>query len=341
VTERPERVCVIGAGTIGSLIAGHLAEHADVCILTRREEQAHALNQRGLRIIGKSDREALVHATADPRAVPDFDLAVLATKTTAVAASVGGLKGRCPDAAVMTVQNGLGSEEIVRDHGPWQVISAVTFMSGFRHDDALVEYELDTPTWMGPFAGTDTSLELVQAVGELFVSCGLRAEVLPDLLPAQWSKLIFNSAVNGVAALTELPHVAAFARREGPTDLGHVVHDLIAEGREVAAAAGIRLHDDPWEMNCLAVSRGESDDGEYAHPPSMLDDVLAHRLTEVDAITGALVREGERVGVPTPLNSAVYRLIKAKEDSWSRAARSRDVSRAAAVATDLEAQPER
>ena len=317
-----DRICVVGAGTIGSLLAGHLASQAEVSILTRREEHAAALNAEGLRILGKSSLHARVTASADQARLPDFDLAIVATKTTGVEAGIAALAGRCPGATVMTVQNGLGSEEVVRAHGEWQVISAVTFISGIRHSDSVVEYELDTETWMGPYAGTSTPLQSAEAAGALFGAAGLRAEVLPDLLPAQWSKLIFNAAVNGAAALTELPHVARFARREAPTDLGHLVYDLIAEGKAVAAAAGIELHDDPWEMNRLAVSRGESDDGDYAHPPSMLEDVLARRPTEVDAITGALVREAERVGVPVPLNTAVYRLIKAKEESWSLSTRS-------------------
>jgi 2-dehydropantoate 2-reductase len=312
-----ERVCVVGAGTIGSLIAGHLASQAEVSVLTRREEHARALNENGLRIVGKSDLLATVTASADPSQLPDFDLAIVATKTTGVEAGIAGIAGRCPEATVMTVQNGLGSEEVVCRYGPWKVISGVTFISGIRHSDAVIEYELDTETWMGPYAGTETPFESARAAGDLFAASGLRAEVLPDLLPAQWSKLIFNAAVNGTAALTELPHVALFAKRDAPTDLGHFVYDLVAEGKAVAAAAGVELHDDPWEMNRLAVSRGESDEGEYAHPPSMLEDVLAHRATEVDAITGALVREAQRVGVPAPLNTAVYRLIKAKEESWT------------------------
>jgi ketopantoate reductase len=71
-------------------------------------------------------------------------------------------------------------------------------------------------------------------------------------------------------------------------------------------------------MNCVAVARGETAEGEYAHLPSMLEDAQAHRATEVDAISGALVREGARLGVPTPLNAAVYRLIKGMELSWTQ-----------------------
>lgn len=310
------RVCVVGAGTIGSLCAGHLARVAEVSLLVRREEQAAALTSQGLRISGKSDFTVSVRATTDPTAIPEFALAIVATKATAVAAAVSRLAGHSPRAAVMTIQNGLGLEEVVRAHGPWPLISAVTFMSGTRRDDRHVEYELDTPTWMGPYAGTATPLALVEEVGALFVAAGLRAEVLPDLRPAQWSKLIFNSAVNGVAAVTDLPHVALFARREREGDLGHLVHDLMEEGKRVAAARGVTLWEDPWEMNVEAVTRGSTLEEEYAHVPSMLADVRAGRRTEADFIQGSLVREAALADVPVPLTTALYRLVKARDRSY-------------------------
>ncbi|HEU0180928.1 MAG TPA: ketopantoate reductase C-terminal domain-containing protein [Agromyces mariniharenae] len=114
-----------------------------------------------------------------------------------------------------------------------------------------------------------------------------------------------------LAALTGLPHDPHFAAEESPTDLGHLVHDLVDEGKAVAAAAGIELYEDPWEMNVLATRRGS------AHYPSMLEDVEAHRATEIDLITGSLVREAERHGVPVPLHTALYRLVKAREESWT------------------------
>src|SRR5207237_83387 len=82
---------------------------------------------------------------------------------------------------------------------------------GLRHSDAHVEYELDTETWLGPYAGT-TTFEHVQEVERLLLDSGLHARAFPDLRPAQWSKLVFNATVNTVAALTDLPHVGAFAR---------------------------------------------------------------------------------------------------------------------------------
>lgn len=321
-----ERVCVIGAGTIGSLYAGHLAEVAEVLVLTRRAEHARALNDQGLRVSGKSDRHARVTASADPADLPDFDLGIVACKAPDVGPTVERIEGRFPSATIMTVQNGLGAEEMVRRHGGWPIVSAVTFMSGNRHGDAHVEYELDTATWMGPYAGTDTSFEFVRVACDLLLRSGLKAEAMPDLLPAQWSKLIFNSAVNGVAALTGLPHVREFADEEDDADLGHLVHALMDEGKAVAAAAGVPLHEDPWEMNQRAVSRGETRRGAYAHLPSMLEDVLQRRRTEVDSIAGALVREGEKLGVPAPLNAAIWRLVRGKELSWERSREPEEVS---------------
>jgi 2-dehydropantoate 2-reductase len=312
------RVCVVGAGVIGSLYAGHLAKVAEVSVLTRRPEQATALVNRGLRISGKSERDARVAATADPSELDDFDLGILATKATDLEDAASRLAGRSPQATLMTVQNGLGAEEIVAHHGDWNLISAVTFMSGVRHSDTHVEYELDTETWLGPYAGTDTSYETVQGVEALLRRSGLQARAFPDLRPAQWSKLIFNATVNTVAALTDLPHVSQFAACDDDTDLGHLVRELMEEGKRVAAAAGVELHEDPWEMNVLAVRKGETEAaaGKYAHVPSMLEDVRSRRRTEVDFITGALVREGRRLHVPVPLHEAMYRLVRAREESW-------------------------
>jgi 2-dehydropantoate 2-reductase len=313
-----ERVLVAGGGVIGSLYAGHLARRVEVSVLTRRPEHARLLAAEGLRITGKSDFTAKLHATADPAELADFDLGILATKAIDLEACAAALAGRFPNATLMTIQNGLGAEELVRGYGEWPLVSAVTFMSGVRHSDTHVEYELDTETWLGPYAGT-TTLERVQEVERLLAGSGLHARAFPDLRPAQWSKLIFNATVNTVAALTDLAHVSRFADLDEPTDLGFLVRDLMDEGKRVAAAAGVELHEDPWEMNVLAVRKGETQAaaGAYAHVPSMLDDLRSRRRTEVDFITGALVREAERLGVPVPLHTAMYRLVKARESAYS------------------------
>ena len=299
----------MGAGSIGSLYAAHVATVCDSVVLTRRREHAEALNREGLRVSGRHDFTARIQAAVDPRELPEPDLVIIATKTTELERAAAALEGHFPDATVMTVQNGLGAEEVVRVHGRWPLISAVTFMSGTKHSDTHVEYILDTETWLGPYG--DTSDERVEEVAELLVDSGLKVEALPDLRPAQWSKLIFNATVNGVAALTGLPHDTHFADEKEPWSLGRLVHALIDEGKRVAAASGVELHDDPWEMNVLATKRGSS------HYPSMLEDVEASRPTEVELINGSLVRAADQAGADAPLQNAIYRLVQAREASYA------------------------
>jgi 2-dehydropantoate 2-reductase len=302
------RVCVAGVGVIGSLFAAYLARVAEVSALTRREEHARALNEDGLRVSGRGDFVSRVRAATSPEALPEPDLVIVASKGGDVDRVAAGLEGRWPDATVMTVQNGIGADEIVARHGGWRLLSSVTFMSGTRHSDTHVEYVLDTSTWIGPARATTP--DDARRVAALIESSGLKAEAFDDVRPAQWSKLIFNATVNTVAALTGLRHEAPFAALDDPRDLGHLVHALMDEGKAVAAAAGVTLDEDPWEMNVLATQRG------HRHAPSMLEDVQARRPTEVDMITGSLVREAHRLGVPVPLHETMYRLIKAKEASW-------------------------
>ena len=291
---------------IGSLYAGHLGQVCEVSVLARREEHARALNEQGLRVSGRSDVTSSLQAATDPGELPEPELAIVATKGTELAAVAARLEGHWPRAAVMTVQNGLGAEEFFPGR---RVISAVTFMSGTRHADTHVEYILDTETWLGPYGNTPYSL--VEETADLIVHSGLKARPFEDLRPAQWSKLIFNATVNGVAALTGLPHDQHFAAREQCGDLGFLVYDLVEEGKRVAGAAGVELHEDPWEMNVHATQRGSR------HYPSMLEDVDAHRPTEVESINGSLVRQAEEHGIDVPLQTALYRLVKAKEASYS------------------------
>ena len=160
-----ERVCIIGGGVIGSLFAGHLAQVADVSVLTRRRDHAEALNREGLRISGRSELHVTVHASHDPAELEPFDLGIVATKSTGLEQAAATLEGHVPEATMMTTLNGLGAEAVVRAHGDWPIISAVTFMSGTRHSDTHVEYILDTETWLGPYE--DTPYERVEEAAAL------------------------------------------------------------------------------------------------------------------------------------------------------------------------------
>jgi len=310
------RIVVVGAGAIGSLYAAHLAREAEVWVLVRRPEHAGALTAKGLSVSGKSSFCATLHATSEASELPPFDAAIVATKANDVGAAAEALRGHSEHAVVMTCQNGLGADEILADAGPWPILSAVTFMSGTKHDDCQVEYELDAPTWLGPSTVRPASAAAGRLLADLLRRGGLRAEAFDDVRPALWSKLIFNATVNSLSALTRLPHDRHFRMEDELTDLGHLARALVDEGKAVAAAAGVELHEDPWEMNLEAVRRGETARGSYRHLPSMLADIRAGRPTEVDFITGSLVREGQARGVPVPLHLCLWRLVKGLEESY-------------------------
>lgn len=305
-----KRILIIGAGAIGSLYAAHLARVAEVWVLTRRPEHASVLNERGIRVTGRNEFESRLQARADAHELTEFDFGIVATKASQTWEAFAPAAHLFPHGAVLSAQNGLGSEEVMAQLMPsGYVIRGTTFMSGTRFADDHVHYELDTATWMGPFEPTDTPFELVDELAQLMIAGGLKAEALGDARPAQWSKLIFNASVNSVAALTELPHSPHFAAEEQFKDLGHLLRALMEEGMIVAEALGIRLHEDPWEMNRIGAQTN--------HPPSMLSDIRNRQLTEVDYLGGAIAREAEKAGVSAPLHTALYRLIKAKEASWT------------------------
>src|SRR5437660_5393278 len=136
---------------------------------------------------------------------------------------------------------------------------------------------------------------------------GMNTIAQKDARGAQWTKLIFNVSTNPVGALTLLHHGAA--TRFQPTN--QLFNDLILEGEAVAKKLGIVLHGDPRQL----VQKGAAASGK--HNASMLQDVLAKRQTEVDFMNGAIVQLGERVGIPAPLNKALWELIKGLERSWS------------------------
>ncbi|HEY2460699.1 MAG TPA: 2-dehydropantoate 2-reductase [Candidatus Acidoferrum sp.] len=304
-----KRVCVIGCGSIGSLYAAHLARVCEVWAYVRRPSHAKALNEEGLRVSGTHNFHVNLRASCDPAEMPQFDLGIVSSKATQTADAVAPVAHLFAKGAILSSQNGLGSEEIISDLAKTFVIRGTTFMSGTRRSDTHVQYELDTATWMGPFEPTETPFAMVREAAELIRAAGLKAEALEDARPAQWSKLIFNSSVNSVSALTELPHSHHFADEAEFGDLGRLLHALIEEGKRVAAGIGVALPEDPWEMNKLGAKTD--------HAPSMLCDVRQKSKTEIDFLGGAIAREAERARIPAPLHTALYRLIKGKEAAWT------------------------
>jgi len=304
------KICVVGCGAVGSIFAAHLARVKDVEVFAYDVSEAHirAIADSGLRLSGAADFTVrLARAATDASKLPRCDFGLVATKsihTRAAMEKARPLFG--DDSAVCSVQNGVGNEEIIAEHVHY-VIRGTTFPAGHLIAPGHVGFDIKGDTWVGPFEPTHTPMEKVNALAEVMNRAGLNTIALADARGAQWTKLIFNAATNPVGALTRLHHGAA--TRFEPT--GELFNALIAEGEAVARAHGIELHGDPRAL----VEKGANAPGR--HKASMLQDVEAGRQTEVDFMNGAICEWGARAGVPTPLNRALWQLIKGLEHSWT------------------------
>jgi len=169
-------------------------------------------------------------------------------------------------------------------------------------------YELgDAPT-IGPFEPSPASREEIERLAEACTRAGLPTAAVDDARGPQWRKVIFNAATNPVGALTGLTHGRVC---EIPA-LRRLVSGLVDEGKAVAEAQGIVLDADPEEL----IDHAAKPEVAYDHKASMLQDVEAHRPTEIDYLNGGIVRFGGEHGVPAPLNRAVWALVKGLERSW-------------------------
>jgi len=303
------KICVIGCGAIGSLFAAHLARlgTVDVYAYDVAGEHVEAINRTGLRISGAADFTARLRATSDPRELPLCNYGIVATKSLHTRAAIAhAARAFDETSAVCSVQNGVGNEEILAEYVKY-VIRGTTFPAGHLIAPGHVGFDIKGDTWIGPFEPTHTPMSMVEELAGLLTRAGMNTVALKDARGAQWTKLIFNASTNPVGALTLLHHGAA--TRFAPT--GELFNALIAEGEAVAHALGITLDHDPREM----VQAGANAPGK--HKASMLQDVEAGRPTEVDFMNGAIVQWGEKVGVPTPLNKALWGLVKGLEHSWT------------------------
>jgi 2-dehydropantoate 2-reductase len=303
------RICVVGCGAIGGLYAAHLAQLDDVEVWAYDVSAEHvaAINRDGLRLTGAATLSARVDARVDAAEIPPCELGIVAVKAAFTGEAMTATAAVFADGAVCSVQNGIGSEEVVARHVP-RVIRGVCLPAGHVAAPGVVNMDATGPTWIGPFEPQPAAMDEVARLGDALNRAGMPAHVEADARGAQWTKLLFNSATNPLAALTGLTH----GELCDVPELRATVTALVDEGRAVADALGIALDSDPDEL----ISRAAVEN--HDHKPSMLQDVLARRPTEIDVLNGGIVREGERAGVPTPLHAAVAALIEGLEKGWDR-----------------------
>ena len=305
------RACVVGCGAVGSLFAANLAQLDDVEVWAYDLSRDHvdAINASGLRLTGAGEVVGRVRATTEAAELPSCDFGIVATKAMHTEDAIAATAHAFADGAVASVQNGVGNEEVVARYVS-RVIRGTTFPAGRILSPGVVQWDVKGDTTLGPFEPQPARMEEIALLAEACTRGGMPTAAVDDARPAQWRKVIFNAASNPVGALTGLTHGRVCER----PDLRAIVSALVDEGKAVAAAQGITLDADPEEL----IDHAAKPEVGYGHKASMLQDVEARRATEIDYLNGGIARFGRELGVPTPLNDAITRLIKGLEAAWEQ-----------------------
>jgi 2-dehydropantoate 2-reductase len=301
------RICVVGCGAVGSLFAANLAQLDDIEVWAYDASRPHvdAINANGLRLSGAGEVVGRLRATTDASELPPCDFGIVATKAMHTDAAIAATAHAFADGYVATVQNGIGNEETLARHVA-RVIRGTTFPAGKIVEPGHVQWDVKGDTTLGPFR--ETPLDEVQRLADACTRGGMPTSAVADARGPQWRKVIFNASTNPIGALTGLTHGRVCER----PDLRALVSGLVDEGKAVAAAQGIVLDADPEEL----IDHAAKPEVAYDHKASMLQDVEARRQTEIDYLNGGIVGFGREHGVPTPLNEAIWALVKGVEESW-------------------------
>ena len=305
------RVCVVGCGAVGSLFAANLAtlDDVEVWAFDAAPEHVEAINRDGLRLVGAGEVTGRVRATANAAELPACDFGIVATKAMHTEPAIAATAHAFADGCVATVQNGIGNEEVVAAYCE-RVIRGTTFPAGKVLEPGVVQWDVKGDTTLGPFEAAPAPLDAIERLADACTRGGMPTTAVADARGPQWRKVIFNAATNPIGALTGLTHGRVC---EHPA-LRALVTRLVNEGKAVAVAQGIELDSDPEDLIDYAARREVA----YDHKASMLQDVEAHRQTEVDYLNGGIVEFGRRYGVETPEHAAIWALVKGMEASWTQ-----------------------
>jgi 2-dehydropantoate 2-reductase len=302
------KVCVLGAGAMGCSIGGLLADGgSEVYLVDTWAEHVHAINSRGLKLrVGSSERVVKVRAAADCRGIGPADLIIVLVKsfhTREAIENAGPIIG--DKTVIMSLQNGLGNEEIIGEVvGKKHVLGGRTFAGGsVLAPGHVVANTTGKPTYIGELDGAIT--ERVTRIAEEFKRAGLLVTVSPNIIGIMWDKLLVNVAAGALCGITGLHFGWLYKMPE----IMDCALGAVAEGIAVAKAIGVELSTrDPREA-WLKASEGLPED----FKPSILQSLEKGLKTEIDFINGAVVRYGEKCKVPTPVNRTLVACIRGIE----------------------------
>ena len=304
------KIAVVGAGAMGSLLGFYLCAGAGLWLLDPWQAHVDAITTHGLTLelagVAETRRP---RASASPAAIGACDVVLVLVKAAQTGWAAEQTSQLCaPHTLVVTLQNGVGNRELLAERlGAAHVGQGVTSLGATLLGPGRVRHAGQGATMFG--SAPDRA-----GMAGVFAACGLPAELTDDLDALVWGKLVVNAGINALTALLRVPN--------GALDAVPAARDLVAaavaEAVAVAHGRGTALPYADALAHVLAVARATG-----ANRSSMLQDTLRGSATEIDTINGAIVREGARLGVPTPVNTLLTQLVRALDASAAQRIRDR------------------
>ncbi|NHN30898.1 ketopantoate reductase family protein [Paenibacillus agricola] len=326
------KIKIIGAGALGMMVAARLfLAGQKVELVTRSFEQAEEIDRLGLILTEKGpdglDINQLLHIPAytfeelGPRTESDRSPGIaveptylwLMLKQTAITDLLAQQLAKQltpPSTHLVCFQNGIGHIEVLRRYIPMeQIWSAVTTEGAFKSSPRHVKHTGKGTTWLGSHYGSSISQDDVHIgniLHNLLIDAGFSALMSNNINSKVWDKLLINAVINPLTAILQLrngllPDLPA---------LLPLMRTLYEEGSMLAEQLGIQLSADLWEQIGIVCTRTADNES------SMLQDIKAGRLTEIEAITGGLLREAQQIALPLPTHAALYYMIRSIEQQW-------------------------
>jgi len=309
------QISIIGTGAMATLFAARLSDVADVSMIGSWTEAIEAIRQHGITIDGDSCCHN-VHTAVDPDDAPAADLAIVLTKAykTPIAAQVAA-KTIKPDGIALTLQNGLGNIEVLAEHvGADRSMQGVTMQGATLLGPGHIRTSGRGATHLGyvPIeraAPRDWATDhRAYEITALFNEAGLKAQVSADIDGLVWGKVVLNAAINPLTAILRIPNGALLESN----DTLELMRAVANEAAAVANAKHITLpYPDAFERVKQVAQLTATNHS------SMLQDVLGQRPTEIDAINGKIVEQGQALGIPTPINALLTSLMRAIQKNYT------------------------
>ena len=296
------KVAVVGAGAMGSLFGGLLAEAgAEVWLIDIWAAHVDAVNKQGLEI-EREGRTRTVHlqATMDPKSISNCDLVIVFVKSTHTGdAALTAKRIAGPQGLVLTLQNGMGNaDRIAQDVDPLNVIAGTTSYGATMLGPGKIRHAGVGLTTIGMWHNGEG--DMAEKVAAFFSKAGIETEVAPDVRSIVWGKLLINVGINAITALTGIKN-GELLDLEATIALSRAA---VEEAVRVAEAQNIGVRKDVVD-HVLEVARATG-----KNRSSMGQDVDNRRLTEIKAINGVVVKEAKRLGIPAPVNHTLTALVE-------------------------------